>query len=489
MSVGDLTIEVERRGDSYEAEMHLITPAGDQSRLTGQRPSRLPLDLEALNLEVTDPTAYGQALAAMLFSDPALAKGWAKASGIQLFGVPLRVRLDVHYSAPELHTVRWETLRDPDSGTPLFTNDQVRFSRFLSSGSLQPARRARESQIRALIVVANPDLSSYPRLAPITVEDEVMRAREGLKGAHLTVLDQPRQATLDTIVTALRDGRGFDLLYLVAHGALIDGEPRLWLSDEEGKAKVVEGRALVDRLRDMQHKPRLVVLASCQSAASGNSPTAEEARGAAAEGSARSALAPLLIEAGIPAVLAMQGNFSMRTNKLFMSTFFRELLRDGVIDRALSVARSDVRERPDWWMPVLFMRLANGQLWEVEETQAHGQEAPPQRPINGVGALRPMSARLPAAASPPASRLGAVDKRTLREAMVRSLALDDLAIICVEVEEEMKSRGYNEKVDLDTLRGSGLNMKVLSLIQHMENRGQLALLAQIVEQHRPGIFD
>jgi len=40
-----------------------------------------------------------------------------------------------------------------------------------------------------------------------------------------------------------------------------------------------------------------------------------------------------------------------------------ELLIDGQIDRAMSVARGEVRKSEDYWMPVLFMRLRNGRIW------------------------------------------------------------------------------------------------------------------------------
>jgi hypothetical protein len=53
----------------------------------------------------------------------------------------------------------------------------------------------------------------------------------------------------------------------------------------------------------------------------------------------------------------------MQTLAEFMPVFFRELQRDGQLDRAMSVARGMVRARPDWWMPVLFMRLKSGRLW------------------------------------------------------------------------------------------------------------------------------
>ena len=60
----------------------------------------------------------------------------------------------------------------------------------------------------------------------------------------------------------------------------------------------------------------------------------------------------------------MQGKISMATVRQFMPLFFAELRRDGQIDRAMAAARGRVRDRPDWWMPVLFMRLRDGQLFD-----------------------------------------------------------------------------------------------------------------------------
>jgi hypothetical protein len=61
----------------------------------------------------------------------------------------------------------------------------------------------------------------------------------------------------------------------------------------------------------------------------------------------------------------MQGNITMDTVARFLPAFFTALKKDGQIDRALSVARSAVRDRPDYWMPALFMRLKSGRLWYV----------------------------------------------------------------------------------------------------------------------------
>lgn len=63
---------------------------------------------------------------------------------------------------------------------------------------------------------------------------------------------------------------------------------------------------------------------------------------------AQSSLAPRLAEAGVSAVVAMQGKISMTTIEQAMPVFFKELLDDGQIDRALAVARAKVRERADF---------------------------------------------------------------------------------------------------------------------------------------------
>jgi hypothetical protein len=87
-----------------------------------------------------------------------------------------------------------------------------------------------------------------------------------------------------------------------------------------------------------------------------------------------SSLSTRLVETGVPAVLAMQGNITMQTVEDFMPVFFKELQRDGVIDRAMAVARQTIRSRPDWWMPVLFLRLKSGRIWYVPGFGEDGQD-------------------------------------------------------------------------------------------------------------------
>jgi len=360
----DLEIGLHRRdADSYGVELRFSQPESDADiRLVRGGMSAVRFDFNRLRALELDTAAYGQLLGESLFADPATQTAFAQAhSAAQAVDVSLRLRLFIGPSAPELHSLRWETLCDPQAGSSLLTGEQILFSRYLSSLDWRPVRLRPQADLRALVVIASPaNVTDYKPggrpLAPLDVAGELERARSGLGSIPVTPLASGGSASLKNLSAHLRDG--YDILYLTCHGALVKGEPCLWLENEAGDVKVVAGSELVTRLSELRQRPRLVMLASCQSAGSGDDARSDD------EG-VLAALGPRLAEAGIPAVMAMQGNVTMQTVAQFMPVFFQELQRDGQIDRAMGVARGAVREQPDWWAPVLFMRLKSGRLWYV----------------------------------------------------------------------------------------------------------------------------
>jgi hypothetical protein len=296
-----------------------------------------------------DPEGYGQALGRMLFADSALAAAVGEArAAAESQGLPLRLRLAIAPDAPELHALRWETLRLAGDGLPLALSEQVILTRALASADWRPVTLRAKGSLRALVVVAAPADQERFNLAPIDAAAEQERARLGLGSLPTETLAGSGQATLANLAAKLRDG--YDILYLVAHGTFARDEPWLFLEDAQGAVARVSGADLVARLADLPARPRLVLLASCESAGDGSR-------------AALAALGPSLAAAGIPAVIAMQGPLSIQTNTAFAPTFFRELQRDGRIDRALAAARQAVADRPDWWAPALFTRLRSGRIW------------------------------------------------------------------------------------------------------------------------------
>ena len=339
----------------YFVDFQFVDPDSETDvRLDQGRAVLARLDPDALKELEYDPAAYGRALTDGLFADPHLISAFdsARVRVSAADDKKLRFRLSIGPTAPELHGLRWETLQDPTDHSPLCTNENILFSRYLSSYDWKVVKLRPKGSLSALVVIANPsDLVNY-QMAPIPVEQELARARQALGEISVTALPEGgSRATLENILSRLRE-QEYDILYIVAHGSLVKDRPRLWLEDNDGKISNTSGQELVLRIKELEQRPRLIVLASCESAAN-------------TEGDSFAALGPRLAEAGIPGVLAMQGRISMETANSFMGVFFKELQRDGQIDRAMSVARGTVRERPDFWMPVLFMRLKNGRIWYV----------------------------------------------------------------------------------------------------------------------------
>ncbi|NTU85051.1 MAG: CHAT domain-containing protein, partial [Chloroflexales bacterium] len=160
--------------------------------------------------------------------------------------------------------------------------------------------------------------------------------------------------------------------YLVCHGVIANGRPFLWLESDDERTGRVAGDELVRRIADLppEKRPLLIVLSSCQSAGAGH------------DQDALAALGPALARGGVAAVIAMQGNIPIATVERLMPAFFRALVEDGQIDRALAIARADLPGDHPWWMPVLFMQVRDGRAWS-----AIADEAPALRARQAGGSL------------------------------------------------------------------------------------------------------
>ncbi len=395
----DVEISLKQAEGGYRAEVRYTPPNSDSEvHLLPGDSARLNFDFEALNRLNDDSSAYAQILGESLWSEPLLAAFRTARTTAQATNATLRMRLFLDHDCPKLHDLHWEKLRDPDKpGTDvsLFTDQTLLFSRYLSSDDLRPIDMRPMRDRKALVVIANPrGLGSTVALAAIDVEGELLRVAVGLgtireeqaqklkddKANLGTILEElarasesaklekripletlcsdpnkPGIATLNKIATKL--GEGYDILYLVCHGAFTDEQARLFLEDDKGNIAGEWGAELAKRLKELPQRPRLVVLASCQSA--GDGLTEEASQGPL---NSLTTLGALLANAGVPAVIAMQGKVTMETVEKFMPRFFTELIRDEQIDRAVAAARGEVRDHGDCWMPVLFMRLKSGRI-------------------------------------------------------------------------------------------------------------------------------
>jgi len=296
-----------------------------------------------------DCTVDGQQLFTALTTDANLRNAWARVRG-QASRRRIRLRLDP--AAPELHALPWELLQE--DALWLAANAATPFSRYLPVAEPWGAR-VEERPLRVLAAIANPaDLCDYG-LIPLDVAQEKVALQAAFAGApdntlRLDFLDAP--VTLPRLERALQ--AGYHILHIVGHG-MFDPRQRkgaLYLEDNDSFTVLADDGALGTLLARQGARPRLVVLAACQSATRSMA-------------DAFVGIAPRLIAAGVPAVIAMQTSVSLVSARDLSATFYRRLVEHGAVDLALNEARSTLltTNRPDAAAPVLYMRLKDGQLF------------------------------------------------------------------------------------------------------------------------------
>jgi hypothetical protein len=322
-----------------------------------------------------DLAADGQRLFDTLLADSELRSAWAEARGQ---AVQRRIRLRVDPNVPELHTLPWELLKE--DGTMLSANGNTPFSRYLTVSELWGGT-VEGRPIRVLAVISNPnDLESFYDLTPLDVDLEQSILEKAFLSldeneVQLDFLEAP--VTLERIEEALQTG--YHILHYVGHGAFNKRRQQaaLYLQDEEGDAQVIRDEEFIGTLSRQRVRPHLVFLAACQSAMRS---TADAFLG----------LAPRLVAAGVPAVVAMQDFVAIKTAHKLSLAFYRRLAEHGMVDCAMNEARSTLLTtgQPDAAVPVLFMRLKSGQLWECESEEKAACEAtipqipPPPQPTH-----------------------------------------------------------------------------------------------------------
>lgn len=93
-------------------------------------------------------------------------------------------------------------------------------------------------------------------------------------------------------------------------------------------------------------------------------------------------LAPALVAAGVPAVLAMQDLIAVETARHFSRTFYEQLFEYGQVDLASNVARASLIEAElnGSSIPVLFSRLPDNRLLASPDTTQESNLSYPAPP-------------------------------------------------------------------------------------------------------------
>ena len=346
MDTADLEISIRKTQiDAYSVELRFNYE--NHADVNASCEGTLEANHQRLLEAESDSGAYGRLLTDYLFDDKSIRDTFLSAINITIANGDLcRLRLFIGSSALELQKLRWELLQKPDNHERLSTSDHVLFSRYLFSRDFRSVQLRPRGIIRGLIAVSTLTTEHATKfgLAPIDAPAEIAGIRQAFSGLACDAIGADQPLTLTQLWRVLRNEE-YDILYLLGHGTA-QARPVFFIEREEpGRLPYAEPQEFVDRFSELLRVPRLVVLGSCQSSLT------------------NMALGPRLVEAGIPAVVAMQDSISLPTLGAFTTTLFSALAMHGAIDQAVASARDTIRNRPDCWMPVLFSRLKNNRIW------------------------------------------------------------------------------------------------------------------------------
>lgn len=78
-----------------------------------------------------------------------------------------------------------------------------------------------------------------------------------------------------------------------------------------------------------------------------------------------------------------------------------------------------------------------------------------------------------------------LDKRRLRDVIIKAFSIEDIELLCANVQQDLAGEGIDLQVSLDMIGGSSKPAKVLYLINYLDRRGLLNFLINAVHRERP----
>ena len=369
---GEYAVEVVR-SDAGEASgvMHLSV-----DELAGQRDDvqRAILASTASTRRAVPETErlvrdMGEKMFDALFGSPSIA-GRYRASLAIASGRGESLRLALRIASPDLASLPWEALFDPETGSYLSRREPL--LRRIPVPS-PPLPLAVSGALRILAIVSSPR-----GLPALDVEDERRNLETALKNQLATDrikihwLNEPTWERIqDTLLS-----ESWHVVHFIGHSDFdeTNDEGILALVDGNGRPSHVEASRFADLLSEATPMPRLVVLNSCTGGFSG---TRDMFAGSAAA----------LVRSGVMAVAAMQFEITDVGAIAFSRGFYAALVNGRGVDDAVRSGRVSILGASgrtlEWITPVLYLRGDDTHVFSVEHRALEGDDLSAERSVEG----------------------------------------------------------------------------------------------------------
>jgi CHAT domain-containing protein len=281
------------------------------------------------------------------------------------------IRLRIPAGAEEIAALPWEFTAEPGS-EPLVLLDAP-IARYLPQPTPLPTLHA-TLPLKVLLTGAQTP-------PPAAIERELQAVKDALEGLgdHVQIQLVPH-LTAAALREHLREE--FHIWHFVGHGGFDKAgtTAQLLFEDASGDSDSIGARELNIMLN--RSGIRLVVLNACNSGKLAIEPFRS--------------IAPALIRAQIPAVVAQQFKVPEEATRAFVTDFYRSLARGFPIDDCITEGRKAIMNscglgQADWGIPVLYTRMVSGRLFDPPEVTPAAEPMP-------AATTAPTAASMPSAA-------------------------------------------------------------------------------------------
>ncbi len=280
------------------------------------------------------------------------------------------LRLKICFGAGEqgcgpLHEIPWELLFYRETKDFLARSRRTPVSRFLEVQRPRPLAPLRPP-LRVLMVSGFQDPER-----PLDLEHERLVVEDACRkqGQEVSIVPLAR-ATRASLDEQLRGG-SFQALHYMGHGEFAEtrGEGGIDLETPLGMPDHVTGEELADLLKEGELS--LVVLNACDTGRASANPARDLFAG----------VATAIVQAGVPAVVAMRRPISDGAAISFSKALYHHLAAGEPVDVAVAEGRRAIlHQEPgtkEWALPMVLMRIADGRLFDAGEGGINGPGTPP----------------------------------------------------------------------------------------------------------------
>lgn len=359
---------VEVRGScpvAGEARVHVVLPlseAGLAERFAeAVRAGAAPGEgaAESRDLEPADAPGSGQpmaenarrvgsALFEAVFRGPIrrlLERSLARLEGDDHLGLRIRLQLDLADELQvRLHSLPWELLYKAETGDFLGLSRRTPIVRYLE---LARAVRSPALSGSLRVLALAPEPADQPILDLRAERQDLETLETTTPGLEVSFLEAPELGALRRALVE----REFHVLHVMGHGQLDPqtGRGVVHLEGGDGRTEAVDAAALVAVVGDFPSL-RLAVLNACSTGRAGEGVGVD----------AFSGVAPALMRAGLPAVVAMQRPITDAAAIAFGKALYARLVAGDPVDAAVSEGRQAIHASTptshEWSVPALFTR-------------------------------------------------------------------------------------------------------------------------------------